>query len=291
MRLLHYAFCALLVASTTLPLYAQRGGGGGGSRGGGGMGGGGGFRGGGGGFGGGGVRGGGGFGGSVGGGFRGGGGGFSGGGMRGGFGGGGGFRGGLAPRGGFGGGNFGYGQRGGFVGGGLVNRGFGGRFASRGFWGGGYYGGSRFYSRYYAPAFVGWGGNWGYPYYGGGYLGYSNYWPTYYDSYDPYYYGGSYVSAPAPGPAVVVNQNYQPETPRPTLIQAQADGSFYRPADFYLIAFNDHTIRAALSYAVEGNEIKWVTRDHEERSAPLDTVDRQFSQQINRDRRVEFRLP
>ena len=246
MRLLHFAFCATLVAATTLPIYGQRGGGGGGSRGGGGMGGGG-FRGGGGfsgGMGGGGFRGGGGFsGGMGGGGFRGGG-GFSGG-M-----GGGGFRGGGFSGGGFRGGNFGYGTRSGFV--------------SRGFWGGGYY--------------------------GGGYLGYSNYAPTY---YDPYYYnyGPSYIAAPVQAPSVVVNQNYQPETARPTMIQAPAEGQFYRPADFYLIAFQDHTIRAALSYSVEGNEIKWVTRDHEERSAPLESVDRQFSEQINRDRRVEFRLP
>ena len=68
-------------------------------------------------------------------------------------------------------------------------------------------------------------------------------------------------------------------------------GSFYRGADFYLIAFTDHTIRAALTYTVEGDQIRYTTREHEERTAPLSDVDVRFSEQINRDRRVEFKLP
>jgi hypothetical protein len=58
-----------------------------------------------------------------------------------------------------------------------------------------------------------------------------------------------------------------------------------------LIAFTDHTIRAAVSYTVEGDQIRYTTREHEERTAPLSSVDVRFSEQINRDRRVEFRLP
>jgi hypothetical protein len=58
-----------------------------------------------------------------------------------------------------------------------------------------------------------------------------------------------------------------------------------------LIAFNDHGIQAALSYGVEGDSIHWVSREHEEKSAPLSRVDRGFSEQLNRERQVEFRLP
>jgi hypothetical protein len=58
-----------------------------------------------------------------------------------------------------------------------------------------------------------------------------------------------------------------------------------------LIAFTDHTIRAAISYRVDGDTIRWTTREHEEMQAPLASVDRRFSEQINRDRRVDFRLP
>ena len=42
---------------------------------------------------------------------------------------------------------------------------------------------------------------------------------------------------------------------------------------------------------MDGNTIYWTTREHEEMQAPLSTVDRSFSQQINRDRHVDFRLP
>jgi hypothetical protein len=85
---------------------------------------------------------------------------------------------------------------------------------------------------------------------------------------------------------VVVNQNVpaartaQPSTP-----------SYYQAPDFYLIAFDDHTIRAALTYRVQGTQILRTSRDHEEKSAPLASVDRRFSEQINRDGHVEFRLP
>ena len=59
----------------------------------------------------------------------------------------------------------------------------------------------------------------------------------------------------------------------------------------YLIAFNDHTIRAAISYRVEGNTLHYVTTDREDKQAPLDTVDRALSTQSNRERRVPFQLP
>ena len=58
----------------------------------------------------------------------------------------------------------------------------------------------------------------------------------------------------------------------------------------YLIAFKDHAIHAATSYRVDGQTLHYVTLEHEERQAPLDTVDRDFSTQLNRERRVPFQL-
>lgn len=114
-----------------------------------------------------------------------------------------------------------------------------------------------------------------------GYYPYAYSPPVYPYAY-PYDYG--YIQAPASPPVVI--EQYPSEAPR-----SETGSSFYREADYYLIAFNDHTIRAALSYWVEGDEIHWISRDHEEKQAPLSTVDRRFSEQINRDRRVEFKLP
>ncbi|HSP67511.1 MAG TPA: hypothetical protein VLN48_07280 [Bryobacteraceae bacterium] len=151
-----------------------------------------------------------------------------------------------------------------------------------------FYGGRFYYpNSYYYPSF----------YLGYGYGGYPYYDPYYYNSYyaapyysQPYYYDPApydgtigYVQ-PAQAPTVI---NQSIGTPAP----ATNSGSFYRAADYYLIAFNDHTIQAAISYRVEGDQIFYTTREHEERSAPLANVDRMFSEQINRDRRVEFRLP
>jgi len=134
---------------------------------------------------------------------------------------------------------------------------------------------TRFYGgRYYYP------GSYYYPsyYLGFGYGGYPYYDPYY---YAPYYSDFAAYAPPVPPAApTVINQTI-----------GVAQGAFYRAADYYLIAFNDHTIRAALSYTVEGDQIRYTTREHEENTAPLSSVDRRFSQQINRDRRVEFKLP
>ncbi len=59
----------------------------------------------------------------------------------------------------------------------------------------------------------------------------------------------------------------------------------------YLIAFSDHRIQACLAYWVEGDTLHYVTREHEHKQIGLDGIDRAFSEQLNRDRRVEFRLP
>ncbi len=207
-----------------------------------------------------------------------------GGGSRGG--GGGGFRGGSVASGSFRGGNGGGTFRGGgFVGGGVRNGGFRGGSFRGGFRDGRFFGGSRFF---FGGSF-GWpyAYGWGYPAYYGGYPYYDYGYPSDYYSY-PYDNNYGYVSAPAqqPAPPVVIEQNYTPSAP-----SSSSGGSFYRTPDFYLIAFNDHLIQAAISFRVEGDQLHWTTREHEERQAPLSSVDRRFSEQINRDRRVEFRLP
>ncbi len=63
------------------------------------------------------------------------------------------------------------------------------------------------------------------------------------------------------------------------------------PAAVYLIAFKDHVIRAATGYFVEGTTLYYTTPQGTREQAPLDSVDAGFSQQLNRERNVEFRLP
>jgi hypothetical protein len=59
----------------------------------------------------------------------------------------------------------------------------------------------------------------------------------------------------------------------------------------YLFAFKDHSIRAAAAYWVDGTTLHYVTLEHESRQVPLDSVDRELSNQLNRERRVQLSLP
>jgi hypothetical protein len=60
-----------------------------------------------------------------------------------------------------------------------------------------------------------------------------------------------------------------------------------RPA-LYLIAFKDAVIRAAVAYWIDRQTLHYVTRDREHRQAPLESVDRSFTQQLNRERGMTF---
>jgi hypothetical protein len=218
-----------------------------------------------------------------GGGSRGGGGGSRGGGGGGGFhgGGGGGFRGGGSGGGGgfrggssFGGGGF----RGGSVG------------FSRGGYGGGY--GRGFgYGRGYGYGFgLGLGlGDWG----GYGYPSYYGY-PGYYGYSYPYDYSSYSYPAYEQTP-VVIEQNYG-GAPPPSVQQYPSGGYPTAQAQssgetIYLIAFKDHRITATKAYWAEGDQLHYVTREGEHRQVPFDSIDRAFSEQLNRDRRVPFQLP
>lgn len=241
--------------------------------------------------GGGGMRGGGGFGGGM----RSGGGGVYGGGMRGGF------------NGGNFGGNFGGFRGGGFNGfrGGTVTlNGNPGRFGAFGFRNGFRDFDDRFgFNRGFGFGF-GFGGYW--PFYGGigywpgygawpGYGYYSSYFPGY--DYAPYDYGYA-TYQPSPNVTVVYppQQAAQPlstERARPVTREYDQYGQEIRPAGspLYLIAFTDHTIRAAISYRVDGNTLHYTTPEREEKEAALNTVDRALSTQLNRERQVQFQLP
>jgi hypothetical protein len=151
-------------------------------------------------------------------------------------------------------------------------------------------------------------------------FGYSSYWPGYWPGYYNYGYGyDAYpgYSYPAYQPSsnvtVVYPQqahtapNYVEQRATPNMRQydeygqqigqpamgnsSGGNGSTGSGSPLYLIAFRDHSIRAAASYWVDGRTLHYVTTQHEERQAPLDTVDRDFSLQLNHERHVPFSLP
>jgi hypothetical protein len=249
------------------------------------------------------------------------------GGMHGGGGGGmGGARGGAGMGGGMrgGGGYSGGGYRGGYGGGGYVGGGYvGGGYVGGGYARGGYgYGHSGYYNYGYGhirPTSswfgYGWYGGYGYPYSYG-------YWPDY-----PYY-GYSYLSgypysslagygypvdygytSSYAQPAVTVVYGPQapqyvaptePERARPVTHEYDEYGQEIRPpssnaasnaSPIYLFAFKDQSIRAANSYWTDNQTLHYVTTQHAEKTAPLDSLDRALTLQLNRERRVSIRLP
>lgn len=215
-----------------------------------------------------------------------------------------------------GGGGFGGGMRGGSGGGvfrgggGFGGGGFGGNFLhpttrqSFGFRfnGGRGFGRSAFFGSSLFSPFFGFGLGYGYwPDYYGGY-------PYSYDpyAYNPYGYGGGYASYQTSPNVTVIYPSQAaeqapaapPERARPVTREYDQYGQEVRPgvapgggSPVYLIAFNDRVIRAAAAYWVDGKTLHYVTLQHEERQAPLDTVDRALSLQLNRERQVPFQMP
>jgi hypothetical protein len=207
-----------------------------------------------------------------------------------------------------------HGGAGGGVRGGSIGGGFRGGTVASGIRGGygGYFGG--FYGRGYGYGFgygyrggFGFGlGYYGYPWYGLGY-GYDPYYYDYSYGYAPYistYPSYSYPAYPAYNYRSSPNVTVVYGAPQPTRITTPPAAGTYdqygqqvRPAvaasgsPIYLIATKDQTIRAAASYWVDGKTLRYVTLQHEQKQVPLDSVDRDLSLQLNRERQVQFQLP
>src|SRR5579864_5292896 len=188
---------------------------------------------------------------------------------------------------------------------GLAQRGGGGH--SGGFHGGGFRGGYGGFRGGFGRGFY--GRNRYFFGFGLGYYPYS-YWPYYYDYGYPYngypYYGYSYPysaydygysSAPAavyqsdPAPPVTIYES--PRTARPETREYSSEpASQSNEKPIYLIAFkNQDNLRAAEAYWVTGGTLHFITLQHEQRQAPLDSVDRALTFRLNRERRVDFHLP
>ena len=145
----------------------------------------------------------------------------------------------------------------------------------------------------------------------------------------PVFYGGGYYDYEAPPapvgpdaaaayqipgyeqmtqpPVVIINQYFKPDAANPVLrdysnvplpeaapkaaTPGDAAGNTSDQQVMFLIALKDHTIFPAVAYWVEGDTLNYITVQGVKNSASLDLVDREFSRQINKERKVEFGLP
>jgi hypothetical protein len=58
----------------------------------------------------------------------------------------------------------------------------------------------------------------------------------------------------------------------------------------YLIAFRDKSIRAAMTYWVENGALHYLDTGHQQKQAPLSSVDRDLRAQLNSERHVPFNI-
>jgi hypothetical protein len=122
-----------------------------------------------------------------------------------------------------------------------------------------------------------------------------------------------------PTPAVVINADFQTGTIHPQLrdysnVKLPEPGTVLVPASpatapptqsalqpapapyddqpiIFLIAFQDHAILPALAYWVQGDTLHYISLTGAPNQVNLALVDRDFSRQLNRERRVPFALP
>jgi hypothetical protein len=130
----------------------------------------------------------------------------------------------------------------------------------------------------------------------------------------PVYYGpATYAIPPAqygPGvadaqyppdqpPVLIMNQAYRPEVANPVIRDYTnvplRESAPQAPADdtpsYYLIALKDHSIQTAIAYWVLDDTLSWISLQDEQKKIPLSEVDTDFTKQLNRERRIEFKLP
>ena len=114
-----------------------------------------------------------------------------------------------------------------------------------------------------------------------------------------------------PSPSVIINNNYMPETASKPVMREYSAESLPPPlgqqkqsqpsADdaglsgepkpvVYLIAMKDGSIYSAVAYWMEDATLHYITPRHDHNRASLDLVDREITDQVNRERKVPFRF-
>lgn len=118
----------------------------------------------------------------------------------------------------------------------------------------------------------------------------------------------AYPPQPQQAPQVIINQNFltpgaQPQTgaepesgmslyQAPSRAPAEpATTSTGSKAPVFLIAYKDHSVYSAVAYWVEGDMLHYITTDGKHNQASLALIDRKMSEDLNKERDVDFRLP
>jgi len=132
--------------------------------------------------------------------------------------------------------------------------------------------------------------------------------PVYVGGWNDYYYQPQQPvvapapAAPAPQP-VIINNYYSPQTPQPVMrdysvtpLPEATPRMQTRPsvteekATIYLIALKDGAIQAAYGYWLEKDTLHYITPQGSHNRVSFELVNVSFSEQLNRERNVEFKI-
>jgi hypothetical protein len=101
-----------------------------------------------------------------------------------------------------------------------------------------------------------------------------------------------FPASPGPNITVVYPPQSPPVAPEVVVIHARPVEEFVPTSRVtYLIAFKNSVVRLAEQYWVSGKTIFYITIDHQQMTAPLDSVDRSLSLRLNSEQNVAFWLP
>jgi hypothetical protein len=133
-----------------------------------------------------------------------------------------------------------------------------------------------------------------------------------------YGYGTDPNAQPAPQPAPTDVYAYPPQQAQPPVIiyqtfvapgaqppaEPEPDTGVYqapsRPSTesapgakvpVFLIAYTDHSVYTAVAYWVEDDTLHYITTDGKHNQASLSLIDRKMSEDLNKERDIDFRLP
>jgi hypothetical protein len=111
------------------------------------------------------------------------------------------------------------------------------------------------------------------------------------------------VPVSAPAPPVIINQYFSTpgseirslppvDEPAPrTSTSANRSGDLLAPAEnYYLIAYKDRSMYAALAWWLEGNTLHYVTTQNTHNQASLDLIDLDRTTRLNQDRNIPFTI-
>jgi hypothetical protein len=102
------------------------------------------------------------------------------------------------------------------------------------------------------------------------------------------------IVEPPPPPPVIVQQMPR-ETVRAAIHEYQPTATAEpvpgqeQPA--FAIVLNDGSVQSAVAVSVQDDVLQYVDPDGEHRRVPLETVDRQATRRVNREQKLELRLP